>query len=149
MKFKELKVWNQAKEFTKKVYELTETFPKEEQYELVRSIRKAAVTSPGNIAKAVNGMSDDELIYYLGMARKNQAEIASHLELSFELGYMDEKAHEAIVGELDSCQRLTYGFMRYYKNKKNDEGEKDDSTIKLTAKSNKKKVVAEKKEIAA
>ncbi len=149
MKFKELKVWNQAKEFTKKAYELTETFPKEEQYEMVRSIRRAAIKSPGNIAKAVNGISDDELIYYLGMARKNQAEIASHLELSFELGYMDEKAHEAIVAELDSCQRLTYGFMRYYKNKKNDDAEKDDSTVKLTTKTSKKKEVEVKKEIAA
>jgi|GEM_PF-2442921 len=139
MKFKDLKVWIQSKEFAKKLYDLTDTYPKEEQYEMVRRIRKTAWMASGNIAKGANGISDEELIYYLGMARKNHAEIDSHLELSLELGYIDEKTHKEISEELDTCQRLTYGFMRYYKNKKDDNGEKEEETIKLKPKPTKGK----------
>jgi len=132
MNFKELKVWQMTKEFVKRIYEVTDEFPKEEQYEMVSRIRRAAVSAPNNIAKGCQGNTDEELIYYLGLARKNQADVESSLIISKELGILDETTFKEVNEELDACQRMTYGFMRYYKNKRNDDGEKDDSTVVLT-----------------
>lgn len=142
MNFKELEVWKKSKAFTVQIYELTKEYPKEEQYEMVRNLRRAAAAASNNIAKGSNGNSDEEMIYYLGMARKNQAAIESTLEISLELGYLDDKAYKEIYEALDTCQRMTYGFMRYHKNKKNDDGEKDDSTIKVVKSPKKKEAAA-------
>ncbi len=126
MKFKELKVWEESKNLVKKIYTLTENFPKEEQYEMVRSLRRAATSIPSNIAKGAAGISDEEMIYYLGMARKNQADLESQFHIARELEFITEKEYEDILGALDDCQRMTYGFLRYFRNKnKEEEADKD------------------------
>lgn len=121
MKFTELKVWQESKELVVKIYDLTPSFPKEEQYELVKRLKRAAIASTSNIAKGSDGMTDEETIYYLGMARKNQSDIESQLNIAKELGFMEKKVFDAMIKDLETCQKMTYGFIRYIKNKK--EGE--------------------------
>jgi len=121
MKFTELKVWQEAKGLVKKIYTLTENFPKEEQYEMVRRLRKSASIAPTNIAKGAAGITDEEMIYYLGMALKNQAALESEFHIAKDLEFITDKEFETILSEVNDCQKLTYGFMRYFRNKNKEE----------------------------
>lgn len=48
--FEDLTVWQDAREFTNKIYMLTKKFPKEELYGLTSQIRRATVSIMSNIA---------------------------------------------------------------------------------------------------
>jgi len=49
--FEDLPVWQDAREFTNKIYNLTNKFPKEELYGLTSQIRRAAVSIMSKIAE--------------------------------------------------------------------------------------------------
>ena len=48
--YTELSVWQQCRQLTKLVYELTKQFPKDELFGLTNQLRRAAVSIPSNIA---------------------------------------------------------------------------------------------------
>jgi four helix bundle protein len=48
---RDLKIWQRAMDLVDVVYDLTEHFPKREEYGLSAQIRSAAVSVPGNIAE--------------------------------------------------------------------------------------------------
>lgn len=49
--YTELNVWLQCRNLTKRVYELTRQFPKEELFGLTNQLRRAAVSIPSNVAE--------------------------------------------------------------------------------------------------
>ena len=53
--FEDLPVWQDARKFTNKIYNLTNKFPKEELYGLSSQIRRAAVSIMSNIAEGFEG----------------------------------------------------------------------------------------------
>lgn len=62
---KELKVWQKGIELVKSIYEITKSFPNNEQFGLVSQMRRAAVSIPSNIAEGFGRNSDKELIHFL------------------------------------------------------------------------------------
>ena len=53
--FRELEVWKLGKKIVLDVYRVTKDFPKEEMCGLVAQMRRAAVSSPSNVAKDSTG----------------------------------------------------------------------------------------------
>jgi four helix bundle protein len=49
--YKDLKVWQRAKELVVTIYTLTKPFPKEEIYNLTSQIKRCVVSIPSNIAE--------------------------------------------------------------------------------------------------
>ena len=49
--FEDLPVWQDARKFTNRIYNITNEFPKEKLYGLTSQIRRAAVSIMSNIAK--------------------------------------------------------------------------------------------------
>ena len=49
--FRDLVVWQKAMTLVERVYELTKTFPRNEQYGLTAQLKRAAVSIPSNIAE--------------------------------------------------------------------------------------------------
>ena len=58
--FKDLIVWQKAKELAVEIYKLTEGFPKSELYGLTSQMRRAAVSISSNIAEGYHRFHDKE-----------------------------------------------------------------------------------------
>ena len=54
--YRNLRVYQQAKEFVVYVYRLLKQFPKEEQYALCDQLRRAVISIPSNIAEGRRDM---------------------------------------------------------------------------------------------
>lgn len=58
--FEKLHVWIESKELTKQIYELTKTFPKNEEFGITSQLRRASISICSNIAEAVSRSTNKE-----------------------------------------------------------------------------------------
>ncbi|HXF44199.1 MAG TPA: four helix bundle protein [Candidatus Paceibacterota bacterium] len=59
--FKELLVWQKARDLAVETYKLTEAFPKEELYGITSQMRRALVSISSNIAESYNRFHKKDL----------------------------------------------------------------------------------------
>ena len=109
---KRLAAWQKSMELVERLYELTNTFPREEIYGLTSQIRRAVVSVPSNIAEGAAGRSPVHFKHYLLMAIGSLNEIATQLEIAFRVGYLNAAKFSAAKGLVDECLAITYGLRR-------------------------------------
>lgn len=98
--YKRLDVYQKAKDLVKIVYGLLKKFPNEEKYALCDQLRRAVISVPSNIAEGLSRFSDKEKVHFLEIAYGSLMEVDCQIEISYELGYIDEvdmKSVEALV----------------------------------------------------
>lgn len=64
-RFENLEVWKLARQFVNVIYTITKDFPKEEQFDLISQIRRAALSIVLNITEGNDRKSDVEFIRFL------------------------------------------------------------------------------------
>jgi four helix bundle protein len=77
--YKDLKVWQLGIEIVDKIYLVTESFPKDEQYGLISQMRRAAVSIPSNIAEGFVRNYTKEYKQFLYVSLGSCAELETHL----------------------------------------------------------------------
>ncbi len=94
----ELDVFKLAHALTLKVYEITANFPKEETFNLVSQMRRAASSVGMNLVEGSMRLNSCEYRHYVGIARGSAAEVSYQLFLAKDLGYISPEHY----GELRS-----------------------------------------------
>ena len=92
---KKLAAWQKSMELVERLYQLTNTFPREEIYGLTAQIRRAAVSVPSNIAEGA-GRSPLHFRNYLLVALGSLNEIATQLEIAWRIGYLNAATFAAV-----------------------------------------------------
>ena len=88
--FEKLEVWKFAREYVKKIYELTLKFSNTEKFGLTQQIQRAAVSISSNIAEGSGRTSPKEQKHFVEIAYGSLMETSSQLYLAYDLGYIDE-----------------------------------------------------------
>lgn len=117
MNYTELDVWLISRKLVKSVYELTNSFPKNETYGLTSQIRRSVISVPSNIGEGCGRQTTKETIQFLYISRGSLYELETQLYLAYDLEYLDKTTLENILSDLRSCAKLLNGFINYYKNK--------------------------------
>jgi len=89
--YKELVVWQKSFELSKKIYLITNKFPKSEIYGLVSQMRRCAVSIPSNIAEGYTRAHRQEYVQFLRTAFASGAELETQLLLAKELNFMNDQ----------------------------------------------------------
>ncbi|MDD4287152.1 MAG: four helix bundle protein [Candidatus Peribacteraceae bacterium] len=110
MSYRKLKVWEKAMELVKIVYELTSTFPKEEQYGLVSQMRRSAISLPSNIAEGSQRTSNKEFANFILIAKGSLAELETQVLTAQMLRYGSENHIEDILRRSDELSRMLHVF---------------------------------------
>ena len=116
MVHKELDVWKKSINLVKKIYEITEFFPKEENFGLVSQIKRSAVSIPSNIAEGCARKSDKELMQFLYIALGSLAELETQLIISKELGFI--RNDQNIIEYLNGIRKQIFGLIKFLRSKK-------------------------------
>ncbi len=114
-KYRELIAWQKAYGLALVVHRLTQTFPREERYELGQQMRRAAISVPSNIAEGWGRGTTADYVRFLGMARGSLYELQTQLLMTKDLDYVlpDHDAFSII----DEVERLLNGLIRSLKEK--------------------------------
>jgi len=73
--FRDLDVWQHARDLTLKVYRVTESFPASERFGLTAQIRRAAVSVTANIAEGCGRRTDCEFARFLDIAMGSASDV--------------------------------------------------------------------------
>ena len=83
--YKDLIVWQKAKQLAVEAYRLTGKFPASEIYGITAQIRRAAVSIPSNIAEGYRRNHKKEQAQFLRIAFGSGAELETQMEISKEI----------------------------------------------------------------
>jgi four helix bundle protein len=115
--YTELKVWQEAREMVKKIYSISQSFPKEEIYGLQQQIRRCAISVPSNIAEGIGRNHNKDTVQFLYIAKGSLYEMETQLYLAMDLKYITEKTLSETLEHLISIRKLLLGFIKYKNSK--------------------------------
>ena len=109
--FKDLVVWQKAKELAIEIYRITTDFPRSEQFGLISQIRRAVVSIPSNIAEGYARQHTREFMQFLFVALSSAAELETQLIISKGLGYTKAESFDKVIDRLKEIQRMLNGLI--------------------------------------
>jgi four helix bundle protein len=89
--YKDLIVWQKSIELVKKIFILTEKFPRSELYGIISQMRRAAISIPSNIAEGYGRRSRKEYAHSCSIAYGSALELETQLIIAKDLRLSDEK----------------------------------------------------------
>jgi four helix bundle protein len=97
--YRDLEVWQLGRVLTKKLYQLTATFPDEEKFGLISQLRRAAMSIPSNIAEGWGRHYTAEFIQFLRKANGSRTEVETQLILSADLEFATQPEVDSLLKE--------------------------------------------------
>lgn len=106
--YRELVVWQKSILLVKKIYLLTESFPKPEIFGLTSQIRRAAVSIPSNIAEGYGRKSHKEYLQFYAIAYGSALEVETQLLIARELKFISKPEFSSADALLTEVIKMLY-----------------------------------------
>ncbi|MFI5335655.1 MAG: four helix bundle protein [Opitutales bacterium] len=113
--YRQIQVWQRSHALTVRIYQLTKHFPKDELFGLTSQMRRAASSTPANIAEGCGRDGDPELRRFMTIALGSACELDYHILLATELGYLTAQASAPIAGDILEIRRMLGSFIKKLK----------------------------------
>ena len=113
--FRDLLIWQKSMILVTDIYQLTNTFPKEEIYGLTSQIRRCAVSIPSNIAEGYGRDGNKDYLKFLNIATASLFEMQTQIEIAFNLKYLTELQFNNIYEASRELERMMCSFIRKVK----------------------------------
>ena len=113
--YKDLDVFKGGYELSLCIYKLTTSYPKHEIYGMTSQIRRAAVSVSLNIAEGYGRKSKDEFKRFLRISLGSVNETETLLELSRDLGYIEEAKCGKLIEQYEILGKKIYRLIENWK----------------------------------
>jgi four helix bundle protein len=117
-RFEDIQGWQEARNLTKIIYELTKKLPFRRDRGLCRQIQEASVSVMANIAEGFDRQSKKEFIKFLYYASGSGSEVQSHLYVALDQEYISGEDFTGVYNQARKMKSLINGFIAYLKGKK-------------------------------
>ena len=97
------------------LYQVTDSFPREERYSLTDQIRRAVSSVPSNVAEGAGRQTKKEFINYLQMAQGSLSELDTQLERARRLGYLAQDSWTMLDRRVERIDKMLSGLIRHQK----------------------------------
>lgn len=104
--YRNYKVWQKAHLLVIEVYQITDTFPKKEQFGLVSQMNRAVVSIPTNIAEGCGRETQKELIRFLYISSGSAHELEYLVMLSKELNFINQEQFNTISAKIEEIKKM-------------------------------------------
>ena len=110
--YRKYNVWQKAHQLVLELYNVTESFPKKEQFNLISQINRAVVSVPTNIAEGCGRETQKELIRYLYIASGSAHELDYLILLSKDLNYIDGGLYDELSLKITEIKKMLASLIR-------------------------------------
>ena len=104
--YRGLLIWQKSMLLAKQVYQLSQSFPKEETYGLTNQIRRACVSVPSNIAEGHARRSSAEFRNFLSIANGSLAEVDTQQQLAADFGYITTSESQSLCNLIIELRKM-------------------------------------------
>jgi four helix bundle protein len=115
--YEDLRVWQASVDISVKIYEITERFPKSEQYGITNQIRRSSVSIPSNIAEGSERNSNKEFGQFLSIAKGSLAELKTQLIIANRILFLDKNGFEELKNDIESISKMLTALRKAIRNK--------------------------------
>ena len=88
MSVETLEAWQLGMKLVEMIYDVTSRFPREEKYNLITQLRRAANSIPSNLAEGDGRASRRDYARFVSHSQGSAAEVRTQLLIAERLGYM-------------------------------------------------------------
>jgi four helix bundle protein len=113
--FEEIKAWQKAKEMTVLLYKETAEGDIKKDFDLVRQMRRAAISITSNIAEGFERQTQKEFIQFLFIAKGSVGELRSQLTIAKELDLLNGEVVETLQNECLNISKMIGNLIKYLK----------------------------------
>ena len=117
-KFEDIRAWQQARELTNLVYDLTEKGNFAKDYRLRDQIQGAAGSIMHNIAEGFDDGSDIEFIHFLKYSRRSASEVQSEIYLALDRKYISPQDFQRVYEMATTTKKSINAFIAYLRKSK-------------------------------
>lgn len=115
-RFEDLEIWQEAREISKIVYEITSKGSFSTDFKFRDQMRASAGSAMDNIAEGFDRGGNKEFYQFLSISRGSTGEVRSQSYRAFDNSYILEKRFNELLERTDSLSRKTYNLMQHLKN---------------------------------
>ena len=110
--FKDLDVWQVAREFRNEMYKVVRTLPEVERYALGTQIRRAAISATANIAEGFGRFGYQENAQFCRQARGSVFELRDHLTTCADQQYLTAQEGQRLDLKAQRVAQVLNGYLR-------------------------------------
>jgi len=110
--FKDLKVWQAARELRKEIHRLARALPEFEKFGLAGQLRRASTSVTANLAEGFGRFGYQENAQLCRQARGSLYEIRDHLTTCVDEGYLEVAEGKRLDKVAQTVARLLNGYLR-------------------------------------
>ncbi|MGB1019461.1 MAG: four helix bundle protein [Chitinophagales bacterium] len=111
-KFEKLIIWQKAMDLGEVIYKSSNSFPKEEIYNLTSQIRRAVDSIALNISEGSIGQSNPEFKRFMSFSIRSLAEVVTCLHKAKRREYITSKEFDSFYEESFNLMNMMIGFKR-------------------------------------
>ena len=104
--FKDLVVWQKAKNLAVIVYRASEGGALGRDFGLRDQIRRSAVSIASNLSEGDERATDKESVRFFYIAKGSLAELRTQIQIAHEIGNLEKQLYESIEAECESLARM-------------------------------------------
>ena len=110
--FRNYKVWQDAVEYSVKIYQQSDKMPWFEKKGLCDQLQRAAVSISSNIAEGSAKPSDAEFAHYLDTALGSSYEVETQLLIATKIGYINNETYQDLYEGIVEIEKQIAGLIR-------------------------------------
>ncbi|WP_421773985.1 four helix bundle protein [Gracilimonas sp.] len=108
---RDLQIWQKSMQLVTRVYQAVDDFPDFEKFGLISQIRRSSVSVPANIAEGFGRRSKKDFRRFLNISMGSLFELQTELEVSFNLGFLDEELFKDLYSDTREIERMMSSFI--------------------------------------
>jgi len=115
---KDLDVWRLAVDLATDIYEVTRTFPKEEQYGMSIQMRRSAVSIASNIAEGAARQGSKEYLQFIHITLGSVSELDTQLEIALRANLTGLESMQRLQAAATRINQMLRGLARSIRGEK-------------------------------